>query len=107
DAVTRFTNNKFDEARDLLNDAVKKNPKLPPAEVMMGRLLSLRQGGAPAARAELEKAVVANGDDPDAYLIFAEAALAERQVAVADALLMEVKPLVEKFEKSNLNAKRT
>jgi len=106
-AVTRFTNNKVDEARDLLNEAVKKNKKLPPAEVMIGRLMSLRQGAAAAARAELEKAVVANPDDPDAYLYFAEAALAERRVSDADALLLEAKPLIEKFEKSNANAKRS
>jgi predicted Zn-dependent protease len=88
-------------ARELLSSAVQKNPKLPPVEVMMGRLLSLRQ--AAAARAEFEKAVMAHPDDPDAYLIFAEAALQDHRVSDAEALLAEAKPLVEKF---SANAKR-
>ena len=69
----------------------------------MGRLQSLRQGGAQFARAELEKAVMANPSDPDAYLYFAEADLQEHRIADAEGLLLEVKPLIDKF---NANAKR-
>ena len=69
----------------------------------MGRLQSLRQGGAQFARAELEKAVMANPSDPDAYLYFAEADLQEHRIADAEGLLLEVKPLIDKF---SANAKR-
>ena len=103
DAVTRFTNNDLTGARELLTQVVQKNPKLPPVEVMMGKLMSLSQGGGPAARAELEKAVSAHPEDPDAYLYFAEGALKERRVADAEALLTEAKPLVQNF---NANPKR-
>jgi tetratricopeptide (TPR) repeat protein len=104
EAVTRFTNGDVNGARDLLTQAVQKNPnKLPPVEVMMGRLQSLRQGGAQFARAELEKAVMVNANDPDAYLYFAEAALQDHRIADAEGLLLEVKPLIDKF---SANAKR-
>lgn len=96
DAVTRFANGKAEEARDLLTRARQKDPKLPPVEVLMGRMWA--QAGYPAqGRAELEKAVTAYPNDPDAYLFFAEAALMERRISDGAALLQEVKPLIEKF----------
>src|SRR5215813_6071981 len=38
DAITRFANNDPNGARDLLTTARQANPKLPPVELMMGRL---------------------------------------------------------------------
>ncbi len=76
DALTRFQNGDVDGARDLLERARQKNPKLAPSEVMLARLL-VAAGQLALGRAELERAVVAYPNDPEAYLLFAELALRE------------------------------
>jgi tetratricopeptide (TPR) repeat protein len=104
DAITRFANNDPNGARELLTSARKANPKLPPVELMMGRLwLAARQPA--AGRAELESAAVKYPTDPEAFLYFAEASIAEHRIADADAMLLKVKPLVDGYSE-NLKRKR-
>ncbi len=75
-ALTRFQNGDVNGARELLDRAKQKNPKLAPAEVMLGRLL-LATGQLTPARAELERATSTYPNDPEAYLLFGEVALRE------------------------------
>lgn len=104
EAITRFANNDPNGARDLLTSARQANPKLPPVELMMGRLwLAARQPA--AGRAELESAVMRYPTDPEAFLYFAEASLAERRIADAEAMLQKLKPLVDSYNE-NLKRKR-
>src|SRR5262249_17437595 len=99
DAITRFRNGDQAGARELLTQARKDHSKIPPIEVLMGRLAAAANNLG-ASRNEFEKAIIANPKDPDAYLYFAEIALAERRVADAQALLIEVKPLIDSYEES-------
>jgi Tfp pilus assembly protein PilF len=48
----------------------------------------------------LEKAVVAHPSDPEAYLLFAEGALQDNRVTDANALLMQVQPLIKAYNES-------
>jgi tetratricopeptide (TPR) repeat protein len=104
EAITRFRNNDVSGARDLLIRARQNNPKLPPVEVMMGRLWAAANQ-LNSARSELEKAVIAYPNDPDAYIYFAEADLAEHRVTDAEAVLLKAKPLIDKYNE-NLKRKR-
>lgn len=103
DAITALQNGDGTRARALLEQAVKNNPgKLPPAEVMLARLLFAANQVGPA-RAELERATKSYGKDPEAYLILAEVALADGRVTDADALLTKAQPLIAAY---NENPKR-
>ena len=80
----------IDAARTLLTKAKEKNPALPPARVLMGQLL-LIAGQGPAARLEFERAVIDTPADPEAYLIFGEAAVRELRVTDAELLFKEAR----------------
>jgi tetratricopeptide (TPR) repeat protein len=99
DAITRAINNDGAGAQALLEKAAKQNPKLPPSEVMIARLL-LRLGQPGPGRTELEKAVVAHPNDPEAYLLFAEGALQDGRVTDADALLDKAKSKIAAYNDS-------
>src|SRR5262245_57561257 len=99
DAITRAGNSDGAGAQALLEKAAKNNPKLPPAEVMIARLL-LRLGQPAPGRQELEKAVVAHPKDPEAYLLFAEGALQDNRVTDAEALLAKVQPYIKEYNES-------
>ena len=102
DALTRFQNGDVNGARELLDRAKQKNPRLAPAEVMLGRLL-LATGQLAPARAELERATSAYPNDPEAYLLFGEVALREGRTTDAEALFLKGKSLADQFKD---NAKR-
>lgn len=99
DAITRAGNGDGAGAQALLEKAAKNNPKLPPSEVMIARLL-LRFGQPGPGRTELEKAVVAHPKDPEAYLLFAEGALQDGRVTDAEALLTKVQPYIKEYNES-------
>ncbi len=102
EAVTRFNNGDFDSARLFLNQARKDNPKLPPAELMLAQMLASANQGQ-AARAELERCVKMNPDDPEAYLIFGDGAFADGRVTDAEMEFAKAKALTANFKE---NAKR-
>ncbi len=100
DALTRFQNGDVNAARELLARAKQKNPKLAPSEVMLARLL-VAAGQLTLARAELERAVVAYPDDPEAYLLFAELALREGRTTDAETLFAKAKTLSDNFKENS------
>jgi tetratricopeptide (TPR) repeat protein len=102
DAITRISNNDLVGARELLETAVKSNPNLPPASVLIAKIYFMVNQVA-AARAELEKAILTSPNDPEAYTIFADLALRERQITDAELLLLKAKTLADAYTG---NAKR-
>jgi tetratricopeptide (TPR) repeat protein len=105
DAIIRFKNGDMPGARDLLRQARQKSQnKLPPVEVMIAKLLAVSNQPGPA-RAELERAVIADSKDPEPYLLFAEAALQDHRITDAAALLAKAKSVSDAYT-DNLTRKR-
>ncbi|HZZ71012.1 MAG TPA: tetratricopeptide repeat protein [Pirellulales bacterium] len=98
-AIKEFKKAKLDETRKLLAAAKAKNPKLPPPDMMLVRLLLAVNQPQPA-RAELEKCVLDNPSDPEAYLFMADIAVQQREITAADLLLHEAERLAAKFDES-------
>lgn len=85
DAVELFQKRDFEGARKLLQEAVKKNPDLPPADVIMAQLFS--QVNMPGGvRSALERAAAEIPDDPEAFVIMGEIAMRERRITEATLL---------------------
>jgi len=84
EAAKLFQAAKEEEAYKKLQEAVAKNPNLPPARLMMHRMY-LAAGRAVDARRALELAAVENPDHPDIYITFAMQAL--QQARLTDAWL--------------------
>ncbi|MCH2114154.1 MAG: tetratricopeptide repeat protein [Pirellulales bacterium] len=104
DAITRFRNEDGSGALEILMLAVKENPKLPPATLLLARMQSLT-GNGPAVRGLLERTVLEHPDDPESYLILADQAFQANRTTESDALFHFARPLVEKFT-ANLKRKR-
>jgi len=84
-AMARFFSGDVSGARAQLNLAKKSNPELPPGGVMLSKLyFSVNQQA--SARAELERAVVEDSNDPEAFLLFADVAWQERRYTEAETL---------------------
>jgi Tfp pilus assembly protein PilF len=99
EAIAKFKSMDFDGALASLKAAVAKNRDLPPAQVIMANLYA--QVNRPVdARMSLERAVMEEPADPEAYVILAQAALQDRRVTEADLLLTYAKSLLDQFEKS-------
>ena len=99
EAIDKFKTRDFDGALKLLQQAVKKNPDLPPAEVIMAQLFS--QANIPGAvRSYLEKAVVESSNDPEAYVIMGDIALREHRITEAEMLYQKAQSLMAKFNES-------
>ena len=79
----------------------EKDPKLPPAEMMLAQCGSWPTR--PPARGALEECVKNNPDDPEAYLVLADLAFSDRQVAAAELLFTKAEQLAANFKE---NAKR-
>jgi predicted Zn-dependent protease len=99
DAINRFFSRDIEGARALLTAAKKKSPKLAPPEVMLAQLLAAT-GQVPAARAELERAVRKSPDDPEAYLILADAAFGDGRQTEAGLLFAKAAALAAKFSEN-------
>jgi Tfp pilus assembly protein PilF len=100
DAKARFMKLDFSGALDLLREAVKKNPdRLPPPQVIMFMWFGQANQGA-AALASLERAVVEEPDDPQAYMILANIELQGGRVTAAGLLFEKAEALMGPFTKS-------
>jgi len=87
-AIRRFQTNEIAEAQKLLKEAKKKNPQLPPGDVMLARLL-LFANQVNAAGQVLEKVVAEEPDDPEAYILFGNMALRQGRLTSANLLLIK------------------
>jgi tetratricopeptide (TPR) repeat protein len=91
DAGKRLAEGKVDEAYDLLKQAVAKKAELPPARLMLYRLMKMIQQYQPRLHAVMEMAITENPNHPLVYLDNAGLALAEGRLT--DAILNSDKAL--------------
>jgi tetratricopeptide (TPR) repeat protein len=103
-AIQRFGNNDGEGALEILKEAKKKYPKLPPVYVMLAKLQVMAQNTQGAFNL-LELQVAEEPNDPEAYLLLADQAFAGNRTAEAEALFEKAQPLVEAF-KDNDKRKR-
>jgi tetratricopeptide (TPR) repeat protein len=100
EAIKRFANRDVLGARQFLESAKRKDPKLPPTDVTLAKMY-LAANSLPAARVSLEKSAIDNPGDPEAYLILAEIARREGRMIEADALYDKGLALNEKFTENS------
>jgi Tfp pilus assembly protein PilF len=101
-AITRFNNRDTLGARALLEEARKKDPTLPPTDLLLAKMYFLT-GNAAAGRAALEKTAAEFSGDPEVYLILGDQDFSQGGTVEAEALYEKALPLIEKF---NENPKR-
>jgi tetratricopeptide (TPR) repeat protein len=96
DAIRRFINGDVTGARDYLELAKKKYPKLPPTDLTLAKMFVIVRSGQ-QARTFLEQTVTDNPNDPEAYLLLADLAFVEGRVTEAHALFEKADGLTQKF----------
>jgi len=101
-AIQRFRNGDAEGAREYLQQAKQKFPKLPPVDLLLAKLFVFAQDGE-RARAQLELTVTNHPNDPEAYLLLADLAFAQGRTTEAHALFEKARSLVQGFTE---NAKR-
>ncbi len=102
EAIKRFLNRDILAAHQFLEAAKKKDPNLPPVDLLVAKMYFL-SGNATAGRISLERTALENPDDPEAYLIIADQAMQQGRTIEADALYERALELTAKFSG---NAKR-
>ena len=100
EAVERFKQQDFGGALDLLKKAAGQNADLPPAQIVMAQLFSQANQGN-AVRVSLERAVVEAPEDPEAYVIMGDIAMAQGRVTEASLLYDKAQALLANFTKSD------
>lgn len=96
EAVAKFAAGSVDEARTMLQQAAARYPDLPPAGIMMARLFLANNQELPG-RIELERVVLAQPDDPEAYELLGTLALGARRITEADLLYQKVADSLQKM----------
>ncbi len=96
-AIKYFINHDVLAARTFLETAKKKDPNLPPVDLLLAKMYFLG-GSAVAGRAALEKTAMDNPDDPEPYLILADQSLAEGHIIEAEALYEKGMELTTKYK---------
>jgi tetratricopeptide (TPR) repeat protein len=99
EAAKEFQKRNFDGAVTLLQQAVKKRADLPPAHVIMFQWFAQSNQGALAQMA-LERAVMSEPKDPEAFVIMGKIALQERRITAAELLFLRAQQLLATFDKS-------
>jgi tetratricopeptide (TPR) repeat protein len=99
DAAARFQSQDYDGALKTWRAAVKANPDLPPAQVIMAQMYY--QANMPVdAEIALKKAIAEEPNDPEAYALLAIAAMHVQQRANAEDLYRKAQSLMPSFDKS-------
>ncbi len=85
DAAALFKKDDYDGALQLVQEAVKKDADLPPAQVIMAQWFA--KSNVPLkVRAALERAVAEAPEDPEAYILMGDIALSEGRHTEAELL---------------------
>lgn len=103
-AIQRFKNSDLQGAREFLELASQKYPKLPPVEVSLAKLFFLA-GDVDNGRALLELAVTKYPADPEAYLLLADQSFAENRTVEAHAVFEKAVEVVKTYT-DNVKRKR-
>jgi Tfp pilus assembly protein PilF len=96
EAIKRFLNRDVLAAKTFLDTAKKKDPTLPPVDLLMAKLYFMA-GNAGMGRATLEKTANDNPEDPEPTLILADQALQQGRMIEAEALYEKALELTSKF----------
>lgn len=96
-AIQRFKNGDTQGAKEFLEIAKQKYPKLPPVDLILAKLQVIARNG-PAARVYLEQTVTDNAADPEAYLILGDIAFTEGRTTEANALFEKAQALSQAFK---------
>jgi len=80
DAIRRFQARDLEGARRLLEEARKKSPQLAPVSLMIAQLL-YNSGQRSQAVGELERAVKADPDDPEPYVLMGDISYGEGRIS--------------------------
>ncbi|MCE5302207.1 MAG: tetratricopeptide repeat protein [Planctomycetaceae bacterium] len=99
DAVARFKERDVPGTLRRLKDAVKKDPNLPPAHVILAQLFA-QVNSAPDVRTALEQAVNESPNDPEAYVLMGDIALRDRRITEAMMLYQKADSLMPGFTSS-------
>lgn len=99
DVQARFQDRDYDGALNLLEEIVRDNADMSPAQFIMAQLYS-KAGMNAEARVALEKAAVEAPDDPEVYLLLARVAIRDRDLPKAELLYRKAMTLVAAFNKS-------
>jgi len=81
-AIEEFREGHADHALELLEEAVQDEPTLPPAKIMLARML-LVDGQLAEGRRLLEEVAQTDGTNPDVYALFGNIALSEGRLSDA------------------------
>jgi tetratricopeptide (TPR) repeat protein len=100
EAIKRFSNRDPLGAQQFLETAVRKNPNLPPVDLLLAKMYLL-SGDAASGLGSLEKTVADHPGDPEPYLILADQAVNSGQTIQAEALYEKALQLVDRFEGNN------
>jgi tetratricopeptide (TPR) repeat protein len=104
DAMALFKAHDYEGALKAWKEAAQKNVDLPPAQVIMTYLF--RQANMPKeAKNALEQAANDDPNDPEVYLLMADAAMRERDASKAEAMLKKANDLLPGFTKSDKRKK--
>ncbi len=105
EAVKRFKNRDVLGARQFLETAKRKHPKLPPTDLTLAKMYFIT-GNHPAGRVSLNKTVMEDASDPETYLLLADQMFRAGRTIEAEALYDKGIRLTELF-KSNAKRKRS
>jgi cellulose synthase operon protein C len=99
DALALFKARDYDGSLKLWQEAVKKNPEMPPAQVIMAQLYAQANMPKESEKA-LEQAAQEAPNDPETPMLLASLAMRGGDLAKAESLLQKASGLVSAFGKS-------
>ncbi len=99
EAETDFRKGDFAGALKALQEAGKKDPDQPPAQLLMAQMFAQAKMG-PDVRNALEQAVIEVPTDPEAYILMGDIALGERRITEAQLLYQKASEVMGGFNKS-------
>lgn len=105
EAIKRFNNRDPLGAQQFLEAALRKNPNLPPVDLLLAKMYIL-SGDTASALSSLEKTATDNPTDPEPYLILGDQAISAGQTIQAEALYQKALELIDQF-KGNEKRKRS
>lgn len=97
EAIKRFTNRDPLGARQFLEAALRKNPNLPPVDLLLAKMY-IMSGDSASAIASLEKTAADNPNDPEPYIILGDQAVQSGQTIAAEALYEKALELIDKYQ---------
>ena len=100
DAIDQFKKGAFVECRKKLESARQQDPKIPPAGVMFAQLL-FAANQPNLARAELERVVKSEPQDPEAFLLIGETAFQQRRYSEAQLAFDQAARLIKDYSANN------